>query len=65
MVYVSHSKHITDKLMGKISVALCTYNGAKYLRQQLDSILNQSCQPDEIVIVDDSSTDNTVEILRE
>ena len=51
--------------MAKISVALCTYNGAKYIRQQLDSILNQSYQVEEIVIVDDSSTDNTVEILRE
>lgn len=51
--------------MATISVALCTYNGAKYLRQQLDSILNQSFQADEIVIVDDSSSDNTLMILKE
>lgn len=46
-----------------ISVALCTYNGAKFIAQQLDSILAQSHKNLEIVIVDDSSTDNTYEIL--
>ncbi len=34
----------------KISVAMATYNGAKYIREQLDSILNQTVLPDEIVI---------------
>lgn len=48
----------------KISVALCTYNGEYYLQQQLESIINQSVLPDEIVVCDDSSTDNTVDILK-
>lgn len=46
----------------KISVALCTYNGEKYIGQQLDSILNQTVSLDEIVVCDDGSTDNTLAI---
>lgn len=48
-----------------LSVALCTYNGEKYLRPQLDSILNQSVVPDEIIVCDDISEDATVKILEE
>lgn len=48
-----------------VSVALCTYNGEKYLRPQLDSILNQSVLPDEIIVCDDISKDVTVQILEE
>lgn len=48
-----------------VSVAMCTYNGAQYLRPQLDSILNQSYPPSEIIIVDDNSSDDTVELLKE
>lgn len=47
----------------KTSVALCTYNGEKYLSAQLDSILNQTITPDEIVICDDISKDSTVDII--
>ncbi len=46
-----------------ISVALCTYNGEKYLAEQLDSIIGQSYKNIEVVIVDDASTDKTVEII--
>ncbi|WP_296091197.1 glycosyltransferase family 2 protein [uncultured Treponema sp.] len=49
----------------KISIALTTYNGEKYLREQLDSILKQSIQDFELVITDDSSTDSTLKILNE
>ncbi len=49
----------------KLSVALCTYNGDKYLKEQLDSILNQELPVDEIVICDDGSTDNTLTIIKE
>lgn len=49
----------------KISVALCTYNGEKYLKKQLDSILNQTIKVNEIVVCDDISSDNTVAILNE
>ena len=47
----------------KTSVALCTYNGEKFLKEQLDSILNQTVKVDEIVVCDDGSTDATVSIL--
>lgn len=45
-----------------ISVALCTHNGARYLPAQLESILGQTVPPDEIVLSDDASTDDTVAI---
>lgn len=48
-----------------ISVALCTYNGSKYLNQQLRSIALQTRPVDEIVICDDGSTDNTLEIIEQ
>lgn len=47
-----------------ISVCMATYNGAPYIRQQLDSILPQLGPDDEIVISDDSSTDGTVNIIK-
>ncbi|RZL67923.1 MAG: glycosyltransferase, partial [Pedobacter sp.] len=46
-----------------ISIALCTYNGEKYIEKQLDSLVSQSYTPIEIVISDDSSTDGTWNIL--
>ena len=48
-----------------ISVAMATYNGEKYIRQQLESILNQSMIVDEIIVVDDNSNDRTTEIIEE
>lgn len=51
--------------MTKNSVALCTYNGEKYIREQIDSILEQSLKVDEIVVCDDGSTDKTLSILAE
>jgi len=47
----------------KISVALCTYNGEKYLEEQLNSYLDQTFQPSEIIACDDGSVDKTLEIL--
>ncbi len=47
-----------------VSVAMATYNGAKYVTEQLNSILNQSYKNIEIVITDDASTDNTLEIIK-
>ncbi len=49
----------------KISAAVCTYNGAKYILEQLKSIENQVRKVDEIVVCDDISTDNTWDILCE
>ena len=48
-----------------LSVAMATYNGERYLREQLDSLLAQTYSNIEIVAVDDASTDRTVELLRE
>lgn len=48
-----------------ISVAMTTYNGEKYLREQLDSLYSQTILPDEIIVVDDCSTDDTHKILEE
>jgi glycosyltransferase involved in cell wall biosynthesis len=47
----------------RISVALCTYNGARFLVPQLDSFLAQTRLPDELVACDDGSTDETLAIL--
>lgn len=46
-----------------ISVALCTYNGAQFIREQLNSILCQTTNVDEIVICDDGSSDDTLSII--
>ena len=48
-----------------VSIALCTYNGDRFLSQQLDSLLAQSYKDIEIIAVDDCSTDNTWGILQE
>jgi hypothetical protein len=47
-----------------ISVAMCTYNGAIFLPEQLKSIANQTVPIDELVVCDDGSSDNTLEVLR-
>jgi glycosyltransferase involved in cell wall biosynthesis len=49
----------------KTSVAICTYNGEKYIREQIDSILNQTQKVDEIVVCDDRSSDKTIEIIED
>lgn len=46
-----------------ISVAMATFNGARFLEAQFESIYAQSRQPDEVVVTDDGSTDGTVKIL--
>src|SRR5687768_1581675 len=49
----------------KLSVAMCTYNGADFISDQLESIIAQSRQPDEIVVCDDGSTDETQALLKQ
>lgn len=51
--------------MLKISVAMTSYNGEKFIKTQLSSLLKQIRKPDEVIIVDDVSTDNTVEIIKD
>lgn len=48
-----------------ISVAMTIYNGAQYIIEQLDSIRLQTRKVDEIVIIDDGSGDNTMELVRD
>lgn len=54
MVYVSP----------KISVVLTSFNGAQFIEQQLNSILEQTLLPEEIIVCDDGSTDGTIQIIQ-
>lgn len=47
-----------------VSIAMCSYNGEKYIATQLDSILNQTYDNIEIIITDDCSSDDTIKIIR-
>lgn len=46
-----------------ISVCMASYNGAHYIKEQIDSILTQLATADELIVSDDGSTDGTIEIL--
>ena len=47
-----------------VSIGMATYNGEKFLSEQLDSIFNQTFTNFELIICDDNSTDNTIEIIK-
>lgn len=47
-----------------VSVCIAAYNGEKFIEQQLETILEQSKTPDEVIVCDDGSTDSTAEIVR-
>ncbi len=49
----------------KVAVIMSTYNGERFIKEQLDSILNQTYKNVEIIIRDDGSTDKTVEIIKD
>jgi glycosyltransferase involved in cell wall biosynthesis len=49
----------------KISIALCTYNGAQFLQEQLESIAHQTRIPDEMIICDDKSKDRTLKVIED
>lgn len=55
----------SDKTLQLVSVVLATYNGEKYLAEQLESLFRQTYQNIEIIAVDDLSSDNTINILNE
>lgn len=50
--------------MVKLSVCMATYNGERFIRRQLETILSQLGPEDEVVVSDDSSTDRTLEVVR-
>lgn len=61
---MTHIPHCADPVPG-ISVVMCTYNGGRYLDDQLESIREQTRLPAELVVCDDGSTDQTLAILHD
>jgi len=57
------AERMNRNLNKKVSIALCTYNGERFLQEQLESIAAQTVVPFELVICDDVSSDSTREIL--
>jgi glycosyltransferase involved in cell wall biosynthesis len=53
------------KIADKVSVIVPVYNGEKYLREALNSVLKQSVRPFEVLVIDDGSTDTTAEIAKQ
>ena len=47
-----------------VSVAIALYNGSRFIEEQLDSLRTQTVMPNEVIMCDDGSTDNTVEIVK-
>lgn len=54
---------MTEQIGPRISVALATYNGTRFVGETLASILAQTYKPHEVIVIDDGSTDDTPEIL--
>jgi glycosyltransferase involved in cell wall biosynthesis len=52
-------------MSARVSVLICTYNYARYLPQCLASVLNQTRPPDEVIVLDDGSTDGTPEVMKQ
>lgn len=53
-----------NRIKNSVSVCMATYNGENFIREQLDSILSQLKPGDELIVSDDFSVDNTLNILR-
>lgn len=56
---------MSNAVSNRVSIALCTYNSSHFLPAQLESLRKQTRQPFEIVVCDDGSKDNTLQILEE
>ena len=48
-----------------VSIAMATFNGSKYIKEQLQSFCTQTLLPHEVVVCDDCSTDDTIKIIEE
>lgn len=57
--------NLTTRFYMKVSIAMASYNGASYIKEQLESFLVQTRLPDELVITDDCSSDDTIKIIKE
>ncbi len=62
---IAEETAVNSNIRPKVSVILPVYNVGKYLRQSLDSLINQTLKEIEIICVDDGSTDESYEILEE
>ena len=62
---MSTMKGISVRAMKKVQVLMSTYNGEKYIRKQLDSLINQDYPDISILIRDDGSSDSTIDIIKE
>ena len=58
----SKNRKTKEENTRKVSVVMTIYNGRKYLYEQLDSIAKQTRQPDEVIILDDKSSDDSVKV---
>ena len=65
IMFSALKRSIIKSIVPKVSVILPVYNEEPFLRQCLDSIINQTLKDIEIICVDDGSTDNSLSILRE
>lgn len=54
---------LTPDVVPRISVCMAAYNGSRHIKEQIDSILSQLGATDELIVVNDCSTDNTAEIV--
>ena len=61
----SYSESFSQKEYYRISVVMCTYNGARFLAEQLDSIVKQTYPIFELIVQDDGSTDNTQQVVED
>ena len=48
----------------KVTVGIPTYNGEKFIKETIQSVLNQTYRDLEIIVIDDASNDNTFQIIR-
>ena len=60
-----YEKERESKLFMKVAVLMSTYNGEKFIREQIDSILKQTQVDAQLIVRDDGSSDGTVRILEE
>jgi glycosyltransferase involved in cell wall biosynthesis len=61
--YITKDDVMNSQENNKVSIAMCTYNGEQFISEQLESMMNQTRLPDELIVCDDRSTDRTIEIL--